>query len=91
MNNRKRANGIAGGVILIIVGIILLMVTFPAVLMSILIIAAATSGLYFLFKTISNIVKDHLDEAELNRQYMNRAYREAKDATAKKPKIEPKN
>jgi ADP-ribosylglycohydrolase len=57
--------------------------------MSTLLITGAICGLYFLFQIIRNTVQDYLEEAELNRQYMNRAYREAKDATAKKHKIAP--
>jgi hypothetical protein len=89
INNKQRANGITGGIISIILGIILLAVTFPYIFLASTLIVAATSGLYFLFKTIRNAVKAHLDKEELSRQYMNKMYREAKDNTANKHKIEP--
>jgi hypothetical protein len=87
--NRKRANRIASGVIATILLSIALIVTFPLIFMSTLLITGALCGLYFLFKIIRNTVQDHLDEAELNRRYMNNAYKEAKDKMGKKPKIAP--
>jgi hypothetical protein len=89
MNNRQRANGIAGGIISILLGIALLAITFPYHFLGISLIVSASICLYFMFKTIRNAIKAHLDKEELNRQYMNRMYKEAKDNTANKPKIEP--
>ena len=91
MNNRQRANRIASISILVIILAILLIVTFPLIFMSTLLITGAMCGLYFLFKIIRNTVQDYLDEAELNRRYMNNAYKEAKDEMDKKPKIAPNN
>ena len=89
MNNRKRANRIAAISILVIILVIALIITFPFIFMSTLLITGAMCGLYFLFKMIRNTVQDYLEEAELNRQYMNRTYREAKDKMGKKPKMTP--
>jgi len=89
MNNRKRANRIASGAIATILLSIVLVAMFPYIFMSTLLIGGAMIGLYYMFKIIRNTVQDHLDEAELNRQYMNRAYKEAKDKMGKKPKIAP--
>jgi hypothetical protein len=64
MNNRQRANGIAGGIISIMLGIILLAVTFPYYFLASTLIVAATGISYLLFKVIHNIIKDHLDEQD---------------------------
>jgi len=64
MNNRQRANGITGGIISIILGIILLAVTFPYYFLASAFIAAATGVLYLGFIVIYNIIKDHLDEQD---------------------------
>ena len=89
MNNRQRANGITAGIISIMLGIVLLAIMFPYHFLGISLIVSASICLYFMFKTIRNAVKVHLDKEELNRQYMNKIYREAKDNTANKPKIAP--
>ena len=87
--NRKRANRIASISILVIILVIVLVLTFPLIFMSTLLITGAMCGLYFLFKVIRNTVQDYLEETELNRRYMNNAYKEAKDKIGKKPKIAP--
>jgi hypothetical protein len=69
MNNRKRANGIAGGIISIILGIILLAVTFPYIFLASTLIVAATGVSYFMFKTIRTIVEDYLDEEDVNEKW----------------------
>jgi len=69
MNNKKRANGIAGGIISIMLGIALLAVTFPYYFLGISLIVSASMCLYFMFKTIRNAVKAHLDKEELNKQW----------------------
>ena len=89
MNNKQRANGITGGIISIMLGIVLLAITFPYYFLGISLIVSASICLYLMFKTIRNAIKAHLDKEELSRQYMNRMYREAKDNTANKPKIAP--
>ena len=89
MNNRQRANGITGGIILIMLGIVLLAIIFPYHFLGISLIVSASICLYFMFKTIRNAIKAHLDKEELSRQHMNRMYREAKDNTANKHKIAP--
>ena len=66
MNNRKRANGITGGIISIILGIIIFVITFPSIFLSLAIIAGASAALYFMFKTIRTIVEDYLDEEDIN-------------------------
>ena len=89
MNNRQRANGITAGIISIMLGIVLLAIIFPYHFLGISLIVSASICLYFMFKTIRNAVKVHLDKEELNRQYMNRMYREAKDKMGQKPKMIP--
>ena len=89
MNNRQRANGITAGIISIMLGIVLLAIIFPYHFLGISLIVSASICLYFMFKTIRNAVKVHLDKEELNRQYMNKIYREAKDKMGKKPKMTP--
>ena len=69
MNNRKRANGITGGIISIILGIIIFVITFPSIFLGGAIIVAATGGLYLLFKLIRNIVEDYLDEEDKNEKW----------------------
>jgi len=66
MNNRQRANGITGGIISIILGIIIFVITFPSIFLSFAIIAGGSAALYFMFKTIRTIVEDHLDEEDIN-------------------------
>ena len=89
MNNRQRANGITAGIISIMLGIVLLAIIFPYHFLGISLIVSASICLYFMFKTIRNTVKVHLDKEELNRQYMNKIYREAKDKMGQKPKMTP--
>ena len=69
MNNRQRANGITGGIISIILGIIIFVITFPRIFLSLAIIAGASTALYLIFKTIRNIVEDHLDEEDANAKW----------------------
>ena len=64
MNNRQRANGITGGIISIILGIIIFVITFPSIFLGGALIVAAAGGLYLLFKVIRNVVEDHLDEED---------------------------
>ena len=66
MNNRQRANGITGGIISIILGIIIFVITFPSIFLGLTIIAAASTALYLLFKAIRNVVEDYLDEEDIN-------------------------
>ena len=89
MNNTQRANGITAGIISIMLGIVLLAIIFPYHFLGISLIVSASICLYFMFKTIRNAVKVHLDKEELNRQYMNKIYREAKDKMGQKPKMTP--
>ena len=69
MNNRQRANGITGGIISIILGIIIFVITFPSIFLGGAIIVAAAGGLYLLFKVIRNVVEDHLDEEDINAKW----------------------
>jgi hypothetical protein len=69
MNNRKRANGITGGIISIILGIIIFVITFPSIFLGGALIVTATGGLYLLFKLIRNIVEDYLDEEDINEKW----------------------
>jgi ABC-type bacteriocin/lantibiotic exporter with double-glycine peptidase domain len=64
MDNRKRANGITLGIFSILLGVIILIATFPFIFMNILFISVVISALYFLFKVIRNVVEDHLDEED---------------------------
>jgi hypothetical protein len=69
MNNRQRANGITAGILAILLGIVILIVTFPYIFVSIIVIASAAGALYFLFKTIRGMVEDHLDEEDKNKKW----------------------
>ena len=69
MNNRQRANGITGGIISIILGIIIFVITFPSIFLGSALIVAAAGGLYLLFKVIRNVVEDHLDEEDANEKW----------------------
>ena len=69
MNNRQRANGITGGIISIILGIIIFVITFPRIFLSLAIIAGASTALYLLFKAIRNAVEDYLDEEDINAKW----------------------
>lgn len=69
MNNRQRANGITLGILAILLGVIILIATFPFIFMNILFISVVISALYFLFKVIRNVVEDHLDEEDKNNKW----------------------
>ena len=69
MNNRQRANGITGGIISIILGIIIFVITFPSIFLGTILIVGATGSLYLLFKVIRNAVEDHLDEEDANNKW----------------------
>ena len=69
MNNRQRANGITGGIISIILGIIIFVITFPRIFLSLAIIAGASTALYLIFKAIRNVVEDYLDEEDINAKW----------------------
>jgi hypothetical protein len=64
MNNRQRANGITGGIISIILGIIIFVITFPSIFLGGALIIAAAGSLYLLFKVIRNAVEENLDEQD---------------------------
>ena len=69
MNTRQRANGITGGIISIILGIIIFVITFPRIFLSLAIIAGASTALYLIFKAIRNVVEDYLDEEDINAKW----------------------
>ena len=69
MNNRQRANGITGGIISIILGIVIFVITFPSIFLGLTIIAGSSIALYLLFKAIRNIVEDYLDEEDINAKW----------------------
>ena len=69
MNNRQRANGITGGIISIILGIIIFVITFPSIFLGLTIIAGSLIALYLLFKAIRNVVEDYLDEEDINAKW----------------------
>ena len=64
MNNRQRANGITGGIISIILGVIIFVITFPSIFLGTILIVVATGSLYLLFKVIRNAVEENLDEQD---------------------------
>jgi hypothetical protein len=70
MNNRKRANGIAGGIISIIVGLVLIIVAFPVHSILTILCLGAMFGLYKLFNLMRNTIEDHLDEKEINNKWI---------------------
>jgi len=64
MNNRKRANGITLGIFSILLGVILLIVAFPKIILtSILVIGTLVAG-YMLGKAIRGIIEENLDEQD---------------------------
>lgn len=69
MNNRERANGIAGGIVSIIVGLVLAIVAFPVYSLVIILIIGAIFGLYKVFHLMRNTIEDHLDEEDANNRW----------------------
>ena len=69
MNNRERANGIAGGIVSIVVGLVLAIVAFPVHSLVTILCLGAMFGLYKLFHLMRDTIEDHLDEEEVNNKW----------------------
>jgi hypothetical protein len=69
MDNNKRANGIAIGIILIILGIIILALQFPVITIAIISGTIICYGLYQLFLALRLEIKNHLNEQDENEKW----------------------
>jgi hypothetical protein len=69
MDNNKRANGIAIGIILIILGVIILALQFPIVTIIIMSGTILGFGLYQLFLILRLEIKNHLNEQDENKKW----------------------
>ena len=69
MNNRKRANGITLGILSILLGAIILIITFPKIILTSILIIGSLSALYYIGKALRNTIEDHLDEEDANNKW----------------------
>jgi hypothetical protein len=69
MNNRKRANGITLGILSILLGAIILIITFPKIILTSILIIGSLSALYYIGKALRNTIEDHLDEEDKNNEW----------------------
>ena len=69
MNNRERANGIAGGIVSIIVGLVLAIVAFPVYSLVTILCLGTIFGLYKAFHLMRDTIEDHLDEEDANNRW----------------------
>jgi hypothetical protein len=69
MNNRQRANGIALGILSILLGVIILVITFPKIILTSTLIIGSLSALYYIGKALRNTIEDHLDEEDANEKW----------------------
>jgi uncharacterized membrane protein HdeD (DUF308 family) len=67
--NRQRANGIAGGIISIILGLVLIIMAFPIQSILIILSIGAVFGLYKVFQMMRNTIEDSLDEQDANNKW----------------------
>jgi len=64
MNNRKRANGITLGLLGVLIGIIMIIATFPVHSIALILGIIAIFALYGLSKAVRNGIEEHLDEQD---------------------------
>jgi hypothetical protein len=64
MDNRKRANGITGGILLIIAGLLMLALQFPVLTVALISGSITCYGLYQLFFAVRNEIESHLNETD---------------------------
>jgi hypothetical protein len=69
MNNRKRANGITLGILSILLGAIILIITFPKIILTSILIIGSLSALYYIGKALRNTIEDHLNEEDANNKW----------------------
>lgn len=69
MNNRKRANGITLGIILIALGVIMIALQFPYIAMTVILASALGYGLFQVAKILRDGIEDHLDEEDKNNKW----------------------
>lgn len=83
MNNRQRANGIVLGILSILLGVIILVITFPKIILTSTLIIGSLFALYYIGKALRNTIEDHLDEEDANEKWK-------QDKNIKQhPKIQP--
>ena len=69
MDNRKRANGITLGIFSILLGVIILVITFPKIILTSILVIGTLSALHYIGKALRNTIEDHLDEEDANEKW----------------------
>ena len=67
--NRKRANKITLTIMGILIAILIFIFIFPAYVMGIILIVGAILGLYYMSKTLRNIIEEALNENDKNAKW----------------------
>jgi uncharacterized membrane protein len=69
MNNRKRANKITLIIMGILIAILIFIFIFPAYVIGMMLIVGAILGLYYMSKTLRNLIEETLDENDKNAKW----------------------
>jgi uncharacterized membrane protein len=69
MNNRKRANKITLTIMGILIAILIFIFIFPAYVIGMMLIIGAILGLYYMSKTLRNLIEETLDENDKNAKW----------------------
>jgi len=69
MNNRKRANKITVSIMGILIVILIFIFIFPAYVIGMMLIIGAILGLYYMSKTLRNLIEETLDENDKNAKW----------------------
>jgi uncharacterized membrane protein len=69
MNNRKRANKITMTIMSIVIAILIFIFIFPAYVIGIMLVVGAILGLYYMSKTLRNLIEETLDENDKNAKW----------------------
>ena len=69
MNNRKRANKITLTIMGILIAILIFIFIFPAYVIGMMLILGAILGLYYMSKTLRNLIEETLDENDKNAKW----------------------
>jgi hypothetical protein len=69
MNNRKRANKITLTIMGILIAILIFIFIFPAYVIGMMLIIGAILGLYYMSKTLRNLIEETLDENNKNAKW----------------------
>ena len=67
--NRKRANKITMTIMSIVIAILIFIFIFPAYVMGIILIVGAILGLYYMSKTLRNMIEEALNENDKNAKW----------------------